>query len=291
MIVVVGSKYSKKNDIHKIAESFDKSGLKVQVLYWEDLTFSVETSRVNITCDTYNFSEQRPSLVIAMGWYKPIYRDIAFSFALYLQSRKIPFWNSEMIEQRSTTKLSAMVQLALNDISIPRTTFCLEPKNSFLEEIRLPSIVKAIAASRGQYNFLIERREQLNDVELNQGYLVQEYLPNNHDLRVICYGGEPQMAMKRFAGTGTHLNNTSQGGTAEWVELSEIDEHILTESKNICKIMKREMAGIDFIPNQSSRLGYSCLEVNAIPQLTSGFGSDEKLDAITQYLNNITQDQ
>ena len=40
------------------------------------------------------------------------------------------------------------------------------------------------------------------------------------------------------------------------------------------------MAGIDFIPNDLSPYRYSCLEVNAIPQLTSGHDADVKIQQL-----------
>jgi len=40
------------------------------------------------------------------------------------------------------------------------------------------------------------------------------------------------------------------------------------------------MAGIDFIPDAESPYGYSCLEVNALPQLTSGTDVDKKMSTL-----------
>ncbi len=57
---------------------------------------------------------------------------------------------------------------------------------------------------------------------------------------------------------------------------------LLTEAERICTIMNREMAGIDFIPDTTSKIGYSCLEVNAIPQLTSGFDFERKMSALVE---------
>ncbi len=288
MIVVIGSKKTKKNNPIKLSHGLTKAGLDVKVLYWEDMIFSIKSKSVSVACDDYDFAHNPPERVIALGWYKSVYRDIAFSLALYLQSKGIPFWNSEMLEQRSTTKLSTMVQLALAGIAVPKTIFCLTPRRRLIETLKFPVVVKAIAVSRGENNFLIRNSEQLDDSKINfkDGYVIQEYLPNDHDLRVICYGGIPSMILRRSAQEDTHLNNTSQGGSAHWVNISGVKQEILTECKNICKIMKREMAGIDLIPDKSSPTGYSCLEVNAIPQLTSGKDVDRKLANLALFLKN-----
>ena len=42
------------------------------------------------------------------------------------------------------------------------------------------------------------------------------------------------------------------------------------------------MAGIDLIPDNISEYGYSCLEVNTIPQLTSGFDPDTKMESLVE---------
>jgi D-alanine-D-alanine ligase-like ATP-grasp enzyme len=45
--------------------------------------------------------------------------------------------------------------------------------------------------------------------------------------------------------------------------------------------MNRELAGIDFIPDATAHFGYACLEVNAIPQLTSGYDVAVKMAEFT----------
>lgn len=294
-ILIIGSLLaSKKNDVSKIADSIRLSGINVTVVYWEDLLFKVETNSVSILSKNESIINDKPDLVIALGWYKngkkTIYRDMAFSLALFLRHNDIRFWNSEMINQRSTTKLSCMVQLALEGISIPRTYFSLNVSQT-LAMVSMPFIAKAAAASRGDYNYLIATDadiSQINDKK-DVNFILQPYLINDHDLRVICFNGVPNLVLKRSRGQDaeTHLNNTSQGGNASWLSTSSIPSELLTLSQKICKVTGREMAGIDFIPDSVSSVGYSCLEVNAIPQLTSGIDSDQKMQALVNALKGI----
>ena len=281
-IVIVGSKNSgNKNDPSVIAAAFDGEA-NCTVIYWEDLLISVKTGQVEIATLGRSLLSFDPDLVIAVGWYKSgklsLYKDLAYSLALYLESHRVEFWNREMIEQRSTSKLSNMVQLALEGVSVPNSLFSLSL--SAHVDLSFPCIVKAVAASRGDMNFMVNSQEEFDDIaQGDSAYLVQPFLPNDHDLRVICIGGEAQLILKRqrSSSSTTHLNNTSQGGSAQWIEMDEVDPQLLTISSKICKIMSRELAGIDFIPDESSSYGYSCLEVNAIPQLTSGVDVTKKL--------------
>ncbi len=292
-ILIIGSnRLSKKNNPTDIAQAFKASPtISESLWYWEDIVFDVTSGNVRVTHKGQDFKDLNPELVICVGWYKngsqSIYRDVAYSLAMYLNHHDIPFWNSEMALQRSTTKFSCMVQLALAGESVPRTIFSLQKAN-MNRCLDLPYIVKAVAASRGNSNHLVTTASQVDElVKDDVYYLAQPYLENDHDLRVICFDGKPKMVLKRSrsANAETHMNNTSQGGSAVWLEMNEIPETVLEAAGRICHIMKREMAGIDFIPDSSSKTGYACLEVNAIPQLTSGFDSQKKLDALVQAIS------
>lgn len=288
-IVIIGARHSgTKNDPVMLADSLRAEGAEVTVVRWEDIVFSIETGNVQLFDGEASLFDTAPDLVIAVGWYKSgrqsMYRDVAYAVALFLEARGIAYWNTEMGQQRSTSKLSCMVQLALEGISVPKTRFCLEAASAAGYQA-LPFVAKAAAASRGEANYLIKNEENRSQVIDEGGYfLVQPFLPNDHDLRVICFGGKPALVLRRSrsASAATHLNNTSQGGSAEWLELGAVPSELLTNAARICKIMNREMAGIDFIPDASSQFGYSCLEVNAIPQLTSGHDVEKKLAAFAR---------
>jgi glutathione synthase/RimK-type ligase-like ATP-grasp enzyme len=182
-----------------------------------------------------------------------------------------------------------MMQLALANVSVPTTYFSLDV-SLVSASIPLPYIAKAVAASRGESNYLVEQDSDIR-AYIDQGdyMLIQPYLLNNHDLRVICFNGKPELILRRAraADASTHLNNTSKGGSARWLQLDEVPPELLTLSEKICKITKREMAGIDFIPDVLSDVGYSCLEVNAVPQLTSGTDTDKKIEALARALNKL----
>lgn len=289
-VVVIGSQYTtKKNSVDILAESLINDGIEVQKVFWEDLYFDIKTNAVSVAHNGAEIFEAKPKLVIALGWYKSgdksIYKDVAFSLAQYLDHLNVKFWNTEMLHQRSTGKLSCMMQLALKGVNVPRTTFSLRSQN-LIDAFTLPSVVKASNASRGNSNFLVKTQEDLDQVFVHTSptntMIVQPYMPNDHDLRVICFDGEPQLILKRSRSlhSDSHMNNTSQGGTAEWLTLDSVPAKLLTISKEICKIMNREMAGIDFIPDTHSDYKYSCLEVNAVPQLTSGYDVAKKLQAL-----------
>jgi glutathione synthase/RimK-type ligase-like ATP-grasp enzyme len=292
-ILIIGSRdCGKKNNPYTIANSLKANGLNAEIIYFEDLLFSIEKNNISVTANGNDILANNPEIVIATGWYKngnkSIYRDIAYSLALFLKYKNISFWNSEMIKQRSTTKLSCMVQLAVEGISVPKTVFSLNI-DCAIKKMTMPFVAKAAGASRGENNFLVNSEADLEQIYNIENYFIfQPFLENDHDLRVICFGGVPSLVLRRSRrpGVDTHLNNTSKGGDARWLELSDVNSELLTISQKICKVTGREMAGIDFIPDASASVGYSCLEVNAIPQLTSGTDSEKKLFALVSELKN-----
>lgn len=288
-VLVIGSRRSgKKNDPSIIA-----AAVGGRVGYWEDVNFIISTGSVKVTLDGEDLLDDAPELVIAVGWYKngkyAIYRDLAYTLSLVLDFHNIPYWNKEMGLQRSTTKLSCLVGLALRNIPVTSTCFSLNNHN--IENAEVPFVAKAVAASRGESNYLVSDEHQRSLINKNETYfLVQPFLPNDHDLRVICFGGIPALALRRSRsqGSSSHLNNVSTGAAGEWIPIDTLPSELLTKSSEICKIMGRELAGIDFIPDSTSPFGYSCLEVNAIPQLTSGHDVQYKMDKLQKIIESYT---
>jgi glutathione synthase/RimK-type ligase-like ATP-grasp enzyme len=288
-ILLIGSHDSgDKNNVSIIKEQMLDVSYEINIAYWEDLVLEINNQKQLVTYKDKDIA-LNCNLVIAFNWYKStesgIYRDLALAVALYLQKHNIPFWNSEMIHQRSTTKLSMMMQLAIADIGIPSTLFSLN-SNLLIEKNneKFPLILKAASASRGNSNYLIQTEFELlnhlnNDVVNN--FLIQEYIPNDSDLRLVCMAGEAVMCIERSRqSTTTHLNNTSTGGFANVIDLNMVPSEILTNTEKICNITKREMAGVDWmIANDGSNRAV-CLEVNAIPQITSGSNVNLKIASI-----------
>lgn len=297
-ITLIGSKSAgTKNDVATLTRSLLEHGLKasVRVCYWEDMIFTIGTQSQTVVDGASQTDYVAADLVIAMNWYRSrttgFYRDMAFALALYLQKAGVEFWNSEMLQQRSSTKLSALMQLALEGIDVPRTVFSVDHGVLLAaQDFSFPLIVKTIAGSRGSSNYLARDAEQLREILVADGdrtpFMIEEYIPNDHDLRVVCYGGQPALVIKRSRTSNqTHLNNTSQGAVAKILPLTEVEPAILDLCRRACQVMGREMAGVDILLANDVSKRRVCLEVNAIPQLTSGSYVAEKSEHLAGALN------
>lgn len=300
-IILLGSKNSGgKNDVRDMHQSLARHSKEadITVVFFEDLLMSV-TSEAQSFIDTASGKDMSEAdLVVAVNWYKggptSLYRDVGFALALYLKSKGVEFWNSEMLKQRSISKVSAMMQLSLLGLPVPTTLFSLSADALFAAVNFTPFIFKSAIASRGADNFLCDSvadaKEQAT-VNQSNHFMVQEYIPNKSDLRVVCFGGEPKLAIERSRrNDDSHLNNVSQGADAKLKEISELSLQMIEECKKICYNMGREMAGIDVLPEKDKPEHYVYLEVNAIPQLTSGAFVDEKMAALAATLLNSKEE-
>lgn len=288
-ILVLGSKDSGvKNDPVVIANSIAKqSNISATVVYFEDLLFEISKQKQSITDTKSGQNIADTDLLVAINWYKngrrSFYRDVAYTLALYLDANNTPFWNEEMLMQRSTTKLSAAMQLALLGLDIPHTFFSINPELIFEQKTNFPAIFKNISASRGRSNYLINDSSELSKyLEQPNRFILQEYIPNSADFRVICYDRQPRIVIKRQRdGGSTHLNNTSLGAKASLVDLSQLDRNTLKDCQRICEVMGRNICGIDFIEANGGLSRKVYLEVNAIPQLTSGTHVTKKMSELS----------
>lgn len=288
-ILLLGSKQAgEKNDIAKLATAFTGyPEVDVQTVYWEDLMFEIGHNQQSVTDTVSGMELSSVDFVFAVNWYRTgkrsMYRDVAFAVALYLHEKGVRFWNQEMLLQRSTSKLSALMQLSLLGVDIPHTRFSLSASLLASANQAFPVIVKAANASRGRANYKIETQtdlsKQLEACDLPNRFLLQEYIPNQSDLRIVCVNSEPRLVIERRRQEGGYLNNVSQGATANLIDLTSIEPAILQACREICQDMGRDIAGIDLMHASDSSGRTVVLEVNAIPQLTSGAFVAEKLAA------------
>ncbi len=299
-VTLIGSvDAGEKNDISSLRQELSASSdIEYKLVYWEDLVFDISLDGQRIIDSRTGQDLADTDHLIAMNWYKSgkqkMYREVAYSLALYLQSKKITFWNEEMAAQRSTSKLSSTMLLALMGHDVPHTYYSLDSKKLLKsQEQNFPVIVKAAQASRGRDNYLVKDNNKLQEI-LNKSdavnpYLIQEFIPNDSDVRIICVDSSPALAIKRQrTNDETHLNNTSQGAEASLVDINKISPDIIQACSTICATMKRNIAGIDLIvASDSNRTVF--LEVNSIPQLTSGVFIDQKAQAISEKLKDALE--
>ena len=216
------------------------------------------------------------------------------SCAVYLRQHGVPFYDKEIYLANSRNKLSQMFKLQRAGVPIPTTFFCRHKTRmlrlvttKYKEYFQFPIIAKATGGTRGAENYLVQTPEELLQIVRGsrRQFLIQSFVPNDGDLRVLVINGKVRAVIARVAASGSHLNNTSQGGTAEWQPANAISRGVQHDAEQAAIILRRDCAGVDVIFDKHTGAHY-ILEVNRAPQIEHSSYPQKKagvlLDAIEE---------
>lgn len=276
----------------ELTNLLESKGLEVHVTYLEHLVFYVRNGQTPQAHITDNSKGIEYFDVIYIRTWAGQERGHAIALAHIVQQLGIPCIDTELLHIGSSNKLSQYVVLYQGSIPIPRTIMgdpgLLQP---YVERdaLEYPLVLKNVFASRGNDNYLVRNSKQMNT--LCQGhsggtFIAQEYIPNNGDFRVLVMGGKAKMCIRRTAAKGSHLNNISQGASAELVELDKIDGSILQLSEKAAGLFQRDVAGVDVVVSSHDGRPY-VLEVNRAPQIELAAFATEKAQLLAELLANL----
>ncbi len=229
-------------------------------------------------------------------WYKS--QQQALAVAHYAKRHAIPFFSEELLTLPAMTKVGEIAVLADNTIPIPNTFISSrrELKKFFKSKkapLSFPLIVKAADGYGGKNNHLVHDYGQLKailDEHKHIQFVVQEFIPNDCDYRCLVFGGDVKLVLQRTRGSDvdTHLNNTSQGAEGKVVPVDTLGEDVRADVVAAAKLLGRgAFAGVDLIINTETG-AHSILEVNQTPQIEIGAAVDEKMDALLNYMEEMS---
>ncbi len=221
--------------------------------------------------------------------------NVAAAIAQYLVNRNADFIDQAVSSSPDPDKLYQYIEMTDHGISVPPAIFMLphlmsESYEKLVADLGLPFILKDVRGSRGEFNYLINTHAEFSRAlrqseDLKKLLIAQQFIPNNCDYRLITLGGQVSLVIKRTRkNDSTHLNNVSQGGKAELVELSSLPASLINQAVMSAKLFQLQIAGVDLMQDKVSKLWY-CLEVNKAPHIYSGAFVNEKAAAFANYLN------
>ncbi len=265
---------------------------------FENLIFCFDGTKLSVTDSASGVDVADHDAIMLIGWFKSkMLDDTARAVAHYAHSKGVPFVNSEAYHGRSFTKLSQCVIAALNGVNVTPFLFAID-KQVLLRAVAssrptFPRILKAVAASRGQDNYLVHSYDEIAALlaeasDPPKNFILQEFVPNEGDFRLIVMGGTVRLAIHRKAPLDSHLNNTSQGGVARLVEPAELPEKVIADSILLAKLLRREVTGVDMIQHRDTGQ-YYFLEANNMPQLSTGSFVPEKMKIVAGYLAELAE--
>jgi len=261
---------------------------------YDDITFSIRGGEV-LAYDNRNATDIKDyDMVHFKNWASDtIY---AGAIADYLDFHGVTFYNTEVDSGLAGSKITQMSRLALEGLPVPDTYFAKKAalakvfkSGNLPDGFKYPLIMKGDFAARGLDNYLIDDAkkalEVLKDADEDKEFVLQEFLPNEGDYRLLFIGTttDPLVFIRKGL-PGSHLNNTYQGGQGSFVSIKDLPEDYIELGREAAISLKREICGVDLIVNKDTNKVY-ILEVNGTPAIATGFGVKEKTAKFAEFLN------
>lgn len=292
-VLVIGRRnVGEKNDAQLLANAIGQqsSELNIEGAYYEDVVL-VSTNNGSEAFVYINGNKEAVSSyekLVLINWsHSRLYTDLAHSIAYIANKLGIEVWNNELVAARSSTKVSQIVRLSYEDVIIPNTVYSLtlELLEEYIGLVGEPFIAKDPLASRGRLNFLFNNwQECVQGVDTSVSYLVQSFIPNDKsDMRLLIAGGEVGLVILRRGEGESHLNNVSQGASAEVIDLTNVPVELINQAQMVSEHFHKELSGIDFMKNEQNG-EYVFLEINTTPQIVNGVFVNEKAAVIAHAL-------
>lgn len=258
----------------------------MEVASYNDLGFMIDNGEASvINCLTgEDLRTYTKILVLSTSLYHA--QNYIFS-ALACYCRK---YNIEMLDDSFTNtdgKLYAMWRFWEKGVQIPKTAFGpVEFLIKALERLGSPAVLKSVNGTKGRDNYLVSSEDEIREIvekDPDTRYILQNFIPNDGDYRIIVTNFEAKLAIYRSANGEDFRNNTSLGSEAKLVPLETLDSKIIKLAITAAEALDIKIAGADILQNKDTR-GYSVLEVNRTPQLASGAFIDAKVQVISDLL-------
>jgi glutathione synthase/RimK-type ligase-like ATP-grasp enzyme len=247
------------------------TGYKVRFTRITNLQLIVGTGNLEIYDAAHHISLREMDLIALHGQIRHD-RDMAYALSRFCAWHHIPSFN-DFSGYFPGTKVGQAVVFAEHGVRIPTTVFAMDQERFLAcieKELGYPCIVKNADGTQGKSNYLVrspdEARQKLR-AEPGITFIAQEYCPNDRDYRLILTPGQ-QLAFERRGPADSHLNNTSQGGSATIVT-DRIPAEVIGQSRAIAKALGLTLAGVDIMPHLKTGEFYF-IEVNSQPQLFTG---------------------
>lgn len=223
------------------------------------------------------------------------YNEQATAIAESLDHHNVRFVGSELRHYIPAYKLTQMARLARAGFDIPETLYLpMKHLVSHYDEIvkcyGKKFIFKAIDGSTGDDNYLVKKKEdfeKLVRLHSQRHFVVQKFIKNESDLRILIVGNKVRMVIeRRRSDDTTHLNNTSQGAEAHMIPVDSLSSDLEELSLKAATVMNRDIAGVDVMMEKDTDVPY-ILEVNASPQIASGAFVREKREVYVNYFREL----
>lgn len=220
----------------------------------------------------------------------------ALAATTYCERKGVAMTTHEPLDILSDTKVSEIVTMSGGRVPLPNTftSSRREILKVFKDKPRFeyPFIAKAADTFGGKMNYLVKNYDELKaalEVHPEQTFVLQEFIPNDCDYRVLVMGGKIRLVMKRMrdAKSDSHVNNTSAGAEAEFVPIDTLTKEMQESVLQAARVTRRAgFSGVDLIVNKENGKHY-ILEVNDQPAIQVGASPEVKMPVFMEYLREL----
>lgn len=283
--------YSTSQLFELLKSQFATQNIDIQKIGLLDTAVHIRDNQLDIIDVITNSSLSNLAGLYFANWRK--HPEFALASAEFMKRQGKPIISEEVLGVMPMSKLGEMVLLSDKNIPLPNSIFMRN--KHWLKYLKkggkLPfgdqAIVKSISGSMGADNYLVRSPDEFRQLlkrDLDMLFVVQEFIPNTCDYRIIFIGNEAKIAIKRSrVDEDTHVNNTSKGASAELIPLDQIPAEMIEIAKNAAHAVRRNTyCGVDIMQHQDTG-AYYVLEVNKTPQMETGSNTNEKITALTDY--------
>jgi len=258
---------------------------------YPDLTFEIRQNKVKAKIANEEITNYD------LVWLRTVgrrYIPLAQALASFLESKKIPYFDTVWGRGGRTNKLSDTVRLALAGLPVPDSLFywrsrILENKQLIVKKLDLPLVAKNIWKNRGVGVFLLKNpndfQKILEKVKPEDQFLFQRFHPNDGDYRVVVFGGKVWAWEKRSRIKDEFRNNAVLGGKEEFFPPAKIPSKMAEIAIEAAKVLHLQIAGVDIlIDKNTSKM--MILEVNRSPCFTTDFKISPEIPAVAAFLKS-----
>lgn len=272
----------------------EKYGLRLFQGSLKDLHIEIINSQLQVNESSTGRSLDSFDAIDLEMWLKAPQQALAAT--LYSDRKGVPTTTREPLGVLCDTKVSEIVTMSESGIPLPHTftSSSREIKKEFLDNPRFtyPFIAKASDTFGGKMNYLVTGYDELVkalDDHPEQTFILQEFIPNDCDYRILVMGGKIRLIMKRIRDkeSGSHLNNTSAGADSEFVPIDSLSKEMQQSALKAAEVTRRSgFAGVDLIINKENGTHY-ILEVNDQPAIQVGSSPETKIPVFMEYLQEL----
>ncbi|MEN2925686.1 Ribosomal protein S6--L-glutamate ligase [Mannheimia haemolytica] len=270
----------------RIKAACEAKGIELDILDQNRMLLGLENGEFKIyyqAGESYDNNRPEPVLLPNYDGILPRFgtgsTEMGCSVLRHFEAKGIPVLNHSAAFALARDKWRTLQKLAKHNLPVPNTNFAghLVSVKSQLNQFAFPLISKVLNGSQGNGVMLFEGKNNAEAVlatfrQVNEPYLCQQFVgeAKGQDIRAFVIGNEVVAAMSRTSVTGDFRANIHQGGTAQPIELTQMERALAIKAT---KTIGLDIAGVDFLRTEK---GVVILEVNASP----GFEGIERVNDV-----------